>query len=108
VTRGATLPSEPWTGRVWRPQLGNRPMLWKELFAEQAVRDLNVVARIVTVLLLVGIMVPVGVTFYKCYTGIHRREVFQGLANFLGGFIGCCFLLVLSARAASSVSTERE
>ena len=49
----------------WRPGLGNRPMLWKELFAASAAFQLGWLGRIATALLFAGAIVPAMLVFYR-------------------------------------------
>jgi ABC-type transport system involved in multi-copper enzyme maturation permease subunit len=106
----------------FRPKVGTRPMLWKELFAERGLR-LNVPARIVVFLLVAGSFVPVYFIFNEFLTApIMPRQLFrsnldpyQELAQnmnlwvrVLGTLVACLLLLAVGARAAGCISNERD
>jgi hypothetical protein len=94
--------------RFGRPQLGEHPMIWKELFAERAVSGMGIIGRIVVVLLFGAILVPIVRQFYFSLRGSYRPEDFQELATVIATIIGTLFLLVLAARAATTVTNEKE
>jgi ABC-type transport system involved in multi-copper enzyme maturation permease subunit len=96
-----------------RPSVGDRPMLWKEIFAEPAASRLGWVGRIaaaVIVLAVVGATVHffwVALTeearYYRQYAQTYLMyDTFMGAALATGG------LLLVAARAAGSISSERE
>ncbi|HEY1600078.1 MAG TPA: ABC transporter permease subunit [Pirellulales bacterium] len=96
----------------WRPALRNRPMLWKELFATSAAFQLGWLGRIATILLMAGAIVPALLLFYRVVLSPHTvndpsREV-VGAATGMVATIGCGALLVVTIRAASSITAERE
>src|SRR5439155_9045547 len=112
--------------RSWfRPRVGTRPMLWKELFAEPGLR-LNVPARIVVFLLIVGSFVPVGFIFWEFLTSSHSAALGPGFRSryiepwkeladsmniwvmVLGTLVACLMLLAVAARAAGCISNERD
>jgi ABC-type transport system involved in multi-copper enzyme maturation permease subunit len=100
-------------------------MLWKELFAEPGLR-LNVPARIVVFLLIVGSFVPVGFIFWEFLTSSHSAAVGPGFRSryiepwkelaesmniwvmVLGTLVACLMLLAVAARAAGCISNERD
>jgi ABC-type transport system involved in multi-copper enzyme maturation permease subunit len=94
--------------RIWRPRLGNHAMLWKELFAEQAVSGMGIVGRVVVVLLFLGILAPIVRLFYRSFNGHYRPQDFQELVSVLATVVGSLFLLVIAARASTSVTSEKE
>ena len=100
--------------QVFRPAIGNRPMLWKEIFAEPAASRLGWVGRIALTLL---VLVIVGVTFYMFFkaqtmTGNspYRQiaEEYLAYALSMGSLLGCGGLLLVASLAASSIASERE
>jgi ABC-type transport system involved in multi-copper enzyme maturation permease subunit len=110
--------------RWLRPRVGAYPMLWKELFAERGLR-LNVPARIVLVLLVVGSFAPVFFILYQFLTvsttpigtGFFRanydpyRDLAQSMniwVRVLGTLVACLLLLGVAARAAGCISNERD
>jgi ABC-type transport system involved in multi-copper enzyme maturation permease subunit len=105
-TRRSVLTESAW--RMWRPEIGSHAMIWKELFAEQAISGLGVIGRVVIAFLFLGIMAPVGWQYLRVMQGLMRPEDFQVLITVLTTVIGSLFLLVLSARAATSVTIEKE
>jgi ABC-type transport system involved in multi-copper enzyme maturation permease subunit len=95
-----------------RPALRNRPMLWKELFATSAAFQLGWLGRIATVLLMAGAIVPALLLFYRMVLSPHTvydpsSEVI-GISTGVVTTIGCGALLVVTIRAASSITAERE
>jgi ABC-type transport system involved in multi-copper enzyme maturation permease subunit len=109
-----------------RPRLGAQPMLWKELFVEPGLR-LNMFMRIVVVLLVLGSFVPVafivaqyidqvrlpyrtsvGVIFGASEPWKQLGEAMNVWVRVLGSLVATLLLLAVGARAASSVSNERD
>jgi ABC-type transport system involved in multi-copper enzyme maturation permease subunit len=96
-----------------RPSIGPYPMLWKEVFAEAAIRT-NAVGRVVLVLLIAGSFVPVGLIMgsYEFYWATFSwSEAVQGVnmwIRILGTMVACLMLLAVAARASSSISGERD
>jgi hypothetical protein len=96
----------------FRPSVGNHPMLWKELFAEPAASRLGWLGRIALTLIVLGIIVP---TFYFFFTTItsggprpHFGREYIGYSLFMGTLLGCGGLLLVAARAAGSITSEKE
>jgi ABC-type transport system involved in multi-copper enzyme maturation permease subunit len=107
-----------------RPQVGRYPMLWKELFAERGLR-LNVPAKIVVFLLVIGSFVPVyfigrelvSANGTPVRTGFFAPtyDPYRQLADsmniwvrVLGALVACILLLAVAARAAGCISNERD
>jgi hypothetical protein len=112
----------PWRSRLWgRPAIGNRPMLWKELFVESGLR-LNSLGRILVGVLIAASFIPVGFIFDEFLRQIVQpnRGVFYWSAweslnramniwvRLLGSMVACLMLLAVAARASSSISNERD
>lgn len=98
----------------FRPSVGNRPMLWKEVFAEPAAARLGMVGRIATALIVLAV---VGGTIYffcealtdvRSYPYRREAEIYLGYAMIMGAGLATAGLLLVAARAAGSVTSERE
>jgi ABC-type transport system involved in multi-copper enzyme maturation permease subunit len=114
-----------WRARLWRrPHVGQHPMLWKELFAEPGLR-FNAFSRIVVVVLIAASFIPVVFIFADYVDQIGRPTLSQGWnyrygnstwlaesmnywVRVLGTIVACLMLLAVAARAASSLSSERD
>jgi ABC-type transport system involved in multi-copper enzyme maturation permease subunit len=96
-----------------RPAVGDQPMLWKELFAEPAANKLGWLGY-----LLMGILVfaVVGITVYQYIQMLrydlnmysYRRTGFFEYTATMSTIIGCIALLLLAARAAGAITSEKE
>jgi ABC-type transport system involved in multi-copper enzyme maturation permease subunit len=92
-----------------RPPVSDRPMVWKEIYAEQRGPRLHWLGRIVVGLLVVGSLVPVGFIFY--YSLVSGRQLAEGMnlwARIVGAMVGTLLLLNVAVRAAGSISGERD
>jgi ABC-type transport system involved in multi-copper enzyme maturation permease subunit len=111
-----------WRTRFWsRPAVGNRPMLWKEIFIEPGLR-LNALGRILVSVLVISSFIPVVFIFDEFFSGMLRpaggtfyRSSWDGLSRamniwvrVLGSLVACLMLLGIAARASSSISNERD
>ena len=98
--------------QVFRPAVGNRPMLWKEIFAEPAASRLGWVGRIALTLIVLGVIVPTFYMFFQTQvTGSpyrHASEEYLGYALTMGTLLGCGGLLLVASRSAGSIASERE
>jgi ABC-type transport system involved in multi-copper enzyme maturation permease subunit len=96
--------------RVWRPELGDSPMLWKELFAERPVFTLGVIGLIAQALLFLGVLIPALVIFVNRMNTTNRGMIdeLEIYVIGVGTTVACVGLLAVAVRAASSVTAERE
>jgi ABC-type transport system involved in multi-copper enzyme maturation permease subunit len=99
--------------QAFRPAVGDRPMLWKEIFAEPAASRLGWVGRIALTLIVLGVIGPTFYMFFKVLavgSSPYRAmaEEYLGYALFMGSLLGCGGLLLVAARAAGSVASEKE
>src|SRR5690606_12225331 len=69
-----------------RPQLRNRPMLWKELFVEQSMRATSWWGALVVPLLMTAVLVPSVIYFAYCVM-TNQLDDFVEMAMVLGGFL---------------------
>ncbi len=90
-----------------RPKIDRFPMLWKELFAEQVVPKIGIFGRLVVLFIACGILVPTAMNFYTMTANSLVTE-FLFFAVAMGTVVGCGGLLLIAARAASSVTSEKE
>jgi ABC-type transport system involved in multi-copper enzyme maturation permease subunit len=107
--------------RFWvRPRVGPRPMLWKEVFAERGLR-LHMLTRVFVGVLIIASFVPVAfiVAEYLGELGQARgvrvagsiEELARNMnawVRIVGTTVACLMLLGVAARAAGSVSGERD
>lgn len=115
VHLGAASHGETKRGReiqlpVWRPALVNHPMLWKEMFAGTAKTRFGIVGTVAIAVILVA---TYGVTLYNFREALsdsrwRRPEDFFTYLSVLTGLMGSGMLLLLAARAAGLVTTEKE
>ncbi|MCE5269370.1 MAG: ABC transporter permease subunit [Planctomycetaceae bacterium] len=102
-----------WRFSHWiRPAVGRRAMLWKEIFAEPAAARLGVLGRITVTLIVLGVLAPTICTFYYAQSigsGYQSpAQEYIGYALMMGTILGCGILLMVAARAAGSIASERE
>lgn len=109
----------------WRPRIGRRPMVWKELFAEPGFR-FNMFGRIVVYVFVASTMLPAGL-----FVGVFLNDIFRlGISMFMwgsignpyeflseamrywsaivGSMVGTLLLLGVATRASGCVSSERD
>ena len=100
--------------QLWRPSVGNHPMLWKEVFAQQSGTRLGVFGRVL--MILVNLLV-IGLTFWAFgYVAFFQPAGFWGTpaeqyvqyAVFLATLVGSLGILAMGARAAGCITTEKE
>jgi ABC-type transport system involved in multi-copper enzyme maturation permease subunit len=95
----------------WRPRLGVRPMLWKELFAATAAFQLGTLGRVAVALLFLAAVVPAITLFYELVASsgvVQAREAMAGTSTGVVAALGCLALLVVMIRAAGSITAEKE
>lgn len=95
-----------------RPEPGNNPMLWKELFAEPAASRLGLLGRLAVAIIVLGV---VGTSLYQFLWFVfdasgrgYALNMFIGYTMATTGFLGCGSLLLIAARAAASITSEKE
>jgi ABC-type transport system involved in multi-copper enzyme maturation permease subunit len=98
---------------LFRPEIGDRPMLWKEIVAEPAASRLGAVGRISVMLILLGILAPTGWVFFTTIAPLNGRgrsdySDYLRYSAIMGAFVGCGGLLLIAARAAGSITSEKE
>jgi ABC-type transport system involved in multi-copper enzyme maturation permease subunit len=95
-----------------RPAVGDRPMLWKEMFS-----GLRLTAdwpgRIALALMVVGSFAPAGWIFYYAYfeprvIGDDLRAWMNGYVRVVGTIVACSCLLAIALRASGTIIGERE
>ena len=98
-----------------RPQVGDQPMLWKEIFAEPGLR-FNWMGRIAVLFLVFLSFVPVvfiAVFAFERHSGYRsqREDLAQSMNIYVftvGTLVGCLLLLAVAVRAAGALSNERD
>lgn len=95
---------------TWKPRLGNRPMVWKEMFAGTAQTRLGFVGTIALLLILLMVF---GSTIYAFVESVvnqnsGRKEDYIVFLAGLSGWLGTAILLLLANRAAGQVTSEIE
>src|SRR5207253_7133044 len=107
--------------RLWRrPPVGPQPMFWKEIFAERGLR-LHALTRVFVVLLIIASFAPVCFIAAQYLGELDSGRGFRvagspdGFASSMNGWVrvvgttvACLMLLGVAARAAGSVSGERD
>jgi len=98
--------------RRWRPQLGDRPMLWKELFASTAALNLGLLGRLAVILLFAGAVVPALLLFFYEVTRVNRGHGLNSelIATSMAvvTLLECAALVIVAIRAAGSITAEKE
>jgi hypothetical protein len=112
ATRGEVKPKRSWNYRFprWRPDLGGRPMIWKEMFAGTAQTRLGIVGSVALILILLTVLVGTIYAFIELTVSqrSNRASEFTIYLAYLTGFLGSGMLLLLAARAAGLVTSEKE
>ena len=96
---------------LFRPAMGDRPMLWKEIVAEPAASRSGAVGRIAVMLILFGILAPTAWVFFTTLTSLYARSDYSQYLQYctlMGALVGCGGLLLIAARAAGSITSEKE
>jgi len=88
-----------------RRPLGNRPMLWKEIFLP-AIRSRH--PRVQRVMVWLSLICLIGLTLWMFLSNLNRPEGYMAFALPVGTILACLGILMLSTRAAASVTTEKE
>lgn len=98
------------TLRRWRPEMIDRPMVWKEAFAPTSKLKLGVVAGLANVLVVVVAAGSLLYAFAIVWTGKQywTERGFLSFTAFFTGLIGSGLLVLLGARASSLVTIEKE
>ena len=66
---GGSVPKKRRNRRSWfRPAMGDRPMLWKEISVESVASRLGMIGRIAMLLILIGVLTPTVYMFYLSTT----------------------------------------
>ena len=96
--------------QLFRPAIGDRPLLWKELFAARTTSRLGVIGRIAVMLLLACAVGPAVYGFVAALGNAQEWEIrsYLSLLVALSMAISCGMLLLLAARAAGSIASEKE
>lgn len=112
-----------WRLPLWRPALGDRAMLWKEMFAERSASRLGLVARIargsiVLFVVVVALWQFVDSLLSPLAAGENPYASNGDTSYYAQGFVGAAMtlatltaslgLLLCTARAATLVGSERE
>lgn len=97
--------------RLFRPpQIGNSPLLWKELFAERFIQREHRWSNWIAPVGLALVAVAIALYYVLCragYRDLRPRDFLDG-ASAIQALIGCVFILLAGARGAISISHERE
>jgi len=94
-------------GKLWRPPVGSRAMLWKELFAERRSMRLGWVARVAVLLLVASALGP-SVWMFANTGGTAGGTLFAGQMVAMSTFVATLGVVMVAARAATSVTAEKE
>jgi ABC-type transport system involved in multi-copper enzyme maturation permease subunit len=94
----------------FRGQIGDNPMYWKELYAESGSWRLGTLGFLLLALIFI---VVCGTTICFFFTSLGQPSTQNGesycyYAIGMSTFLCCCGLLLLIARAAGSITSERE
>jgi ABC-type transport system involved in multi-copper enzyme maturation permease subunit len=96
---------------LFRPAVDNRPMLWKEIVAEPAASRLGAIGRIAMMLILFAILASTAYAFCDSATTTSYTNRPSGYLIYcmsMGTTICCGSLLLIAARAAGAITSEKE
>ncbi len=108
---GAVARRPRFSFRLIRPAMGDRAMLWKELFAESSALKLGWLAWVAAALLTAAATIPAVMMFidYLYYNAWGRADdsllEYTYVITVIAGLVG---LLIVLIRAAGSVTAEKE
>jgi ABC-type Na+ efflux pump permease subunit len=103
-----------WRIQFFRGQIGDDPMQWKELYAEPGSSRLGLLGYGLLAVIFIAVC---GFTISIYLRSLERTafgyyrprgEEFCQYAAFMGAFLSCCGLLLMTARAAGSITSEKE
>jgi ABC-type transport system involved in multi-copper enzyme maturation permease subunit len=104
-------PRPHWEAALWfRPTVRDRPILWKELYAEPVLHLDG--AGGVAAIIATGLFLPIGYTILMGFSlavstqGVVSRAT-HPLAAYGGSLVGCVLLVGIALKAGSSISRER-
>jgi len=97
-----------------RPQLGARPMIWKEMFAETAAINVGRIGRVILALLFAASVIPpywmlIAFSNQGPYRGpSYLRLEISAYVSVMTAILMHGALLIIMVRAAGSITAERE
>ena len=94
--------------QLFRPTIAQRPMLWKELFAARTTSRLGTIGRIAVMLLVLCAVVPALYGFAVASAQPWDSDWYLVQLVLSATAIACGMLLLLAARAAASITSEKE
>lgn len=109
-SKGARQPRFRWTQWL-RPGCGDRPMMWKEVFADPAIARLGIAGRIAAALIALAV---VGPTIWWFLDAVQRASWGPSSRDYLWvpitvtTLVGAGGLLLVAARAATAITSEKE
>ena len=97
-----------------RPPVSNRPMLWKEVYAEPG-GHFNMAGRILLALMVIASFVPAGWILFDFFGRLSRLSNWSQLhesinvwARIAGPVVACLLWLSVAVRASGSIGGERD
>lgn len=101
--------------RLWqRPQVGDQPMMWKEVFIEGGIR-FGWLGRIALIMIVLLTFSPIPFIIVKLmdseldpHARRHLAEAMNIYVRVVGTIVACLTLLAVAVRAAGSISGERD
>ncbi|MEI8374606.1 MAG: ABC transporter permease [Planctomycetota bacterium] len=99
-----------WRIQFFRGVIGDNPMLWKELYAEPSSSRLGLLGYGLLVLIFIALCL-LTIYIYDETVGHPYSRDGEGFCYYAIGmstFLSCCGLLLLTARAAGSITSEKE
>lgn len=97
-----------WTIPSFRRPLGERPMIWKELFSPSSSTNLGRIGWVAMAVILFGILVFTIWFFIESLSYANQRDSYFEFQLAVTGYLGCGMLLLLAARSAGLISQEKE
>ena len=99
-----------WRMQFFRGEIGANPMFWKELYAEPGASRLGLLGYGLLVLIFLAVCGFTLYTFNETAGQGWRRdtESFCAYVTFMSTLLSCGGLLLLTARAAGSITSEKE
>ncbi|MBI3465215.1 MAG: ABC transporter permease subunit [Planctomycetes bacterium] len=106
---GAADKQRDWRFRWrWTRPIGDRPMLWKELYAERISAKSNLAARVAAGLIVSGIVGATVWNYWNLWLIGGNYEPFVTYVAMIGMIVACAGLLLIGSRAAGLITSEKE
>ena len=99
-----------WRIQFFRGRVGVNPMYWKELHAEPGSSRLGLLGYGLLAAIFAAVCLLTIYTYLESVERFYQRsgETFCEYATSMSTFLSCCGLLLMTARAAASITSEKD